>query len=206
MSYYRAKYINGCGPYWYEAESVRNKDGSVTQKHIRYIGKHKPASAGAGQPQIEKYEPAGEPAEKGGHISRKWSPERRRRAQLVADQVGCTPMEADALIKRARQKGYDYDEVDWDRLQGKDLEFSERVGKLEDQVGNTRTKREAKQQHVAAMKADRASQRRRKADGDNYDPETDTEGEYAYRTALAEYEEERGAAGHRSSGYADEMT
>jgi len=63
--------------------------------------------------------------------------ERRRRANYVAKTVGCNPIEADALIRRARNNGYDYDVVDWDTLQGKDLQFDERIGKLEHMVGRT---------------------------------------------------------------------
>jgi len=69
--------------------------------------------------------------------SKKWSAERRRRANYVAKTVGCNPIEADALIRRARNNGYDYDVVDWDTLQGKDLQFDERIGKLEHMVGRT---------------------------------------------------------------------
>lgn len=69
--------------------------------------------------------------------SRKWSRERRRRANDVAKTVGCDAIQADALIRRARGNGYDYDTVDWDQLQGHDLQFDERVGKLEHMVGRT---------------------------------------------------------------------
>jgi len=69
--------------------------------------------------------------------SKKWSAERRRRANYVANTVGCSVIQGDALIRRARSNGYDYDVVDWDRLQGKDLQFDERVGKLEHMIGRT---------------------------------------------------------------------
>lgn len=69
--------------------------------------------------------------------SKKWGAERRRRANYVAKTVDCNPIEADALIRRARSNGYDYDIVDWDQLQGKDLQFDERIGKLEHMVGKT---------------------------------------------------------------------
>jgi hypothetical protein len=69
--------------------------------------------------------------------SRKWNAERRRRAKYVAEVVGCSGVQADALIRRARGNGYEYDTVDWDQLQGRDLQFDERLGKLEHMVGKT---------------------------------------------------------------------
>jgi hypothetical protein len=69
--------------------------------------------------------------------SRKWNAERRRRAKYVAGVVGCSGVQADALIRRARGNGYEYDTVDWDQLQGHDLQFDERLGKLEHMVGRT---------------------------------------------------------------------
>jgi hypothetical protein len=61
----------------------------------------------------------------------KWDPERKRRAEVVSRSVGCSMFEADALIQRAKRAGCDYDLVDWDAIQGSDLEFSERVEKLD---------------------------------------------------------------------------
>ncbi len=73
----------------------------------------------------------------------KWSAERRKRAETVAGTVGCTMFEADAMIARAKRAGLDHDLVDWDAIQGKDLEFSERVERLERQLGReTMTKSE----------------------------------------------------------------
>lgn len=45
MSYVRAKYINGYGPYYYEVETEK-VDGRTVQKHVRYLGKNKPAGKG----------------------------------------------------------------------------------------------------------------------------------------------------------------
>ena len=61
----------------------------------------------------------------------KWDPERKRRAEYVAKTVGCNLFEADALIQRAKRAGIDYDLVDWDAVQGYELEFSEKVEKLD---------------------------------------------------------------------------
>ena len=61
----------------------------------------------------------------------KWDPERKRRAETVAKTVGCSVFEADALISRAKRAGIDYDLVNWDAIQGKDLEYSEWVEKLD---------------------------------------------------------------------------
>lgn len=74
--------------------------------------------------------------------SKRWSTERRRRAKYVADTVGCSVIQADALIRRAHSKGWDYDTVDWDQIQGKDLQYDERLGKLEHMVGKTYTEGE----------------------------------------------------------------
>lgn len=83
-----------------------------------------------------------------GH-SKKWGAERRRRANYVADTVGCSAIQADALIRRARGNGYDYDVVDWDQLQGKDLQFDERIGKLEHMIGTTYLEGEREQVYRA---------------------------------------------------------
>lgn len=69
--------------------------------------------------------------------STKWSAERRRRANYVAETTGCNAIQGDALIRRARGIGWDYDVVDWDQIQGKDLQYDERVGKLEQMIGKT---------------------------------------------------------------------
>ncbi len=76
---------------------------------------------------------------------KKWSPERRRRAQIVAGVLGTGVVQADRLIARAKRKGWEWDEVDWDQLSGKDLSFQERVGRLEEQLGPTTTGEEEKE-------------------------------------------------------------
>jgi len=73
---------------------------------------------------------------------KKWSAERRRRANYVAETTKCSTIQADSLIRRAHLKGWDYDTVDWDQLQGKDLQYDERVGKLEQMIGKTYTEGE----------------------------------------------------------------
>lgn len=203
MSYYRYKYINGYGPYWYEVKSVRHGD-TVEQVHIRYIGKNRPTKVKAGQSTVKSdYErKRGDEAVdvKGRNKTKKWSAERKRRAELVAKEADCSVVEADGLIQRAKSKGYDYDEVDWDELQGKDLEYSERVEKLEKQVGTTRTRREAKTQSREAERSWRAAEKRRAAEGENYDPEDDLELQYAYESSKADYEEEQASMGRRTGG------
>lgn len=74
--------------------------------------------------------------------AKKWTTERRRRANYVAETTGCNAIQADSLIRRAHLKGWDYDTVDWDQLQGKDLQYDERLGKLEQMVGKTYTEGE----------------------------------------------------------------
>jgi hypothetical protein len=74
----------------------------------------------------------------------KWSAQRKKEAKATADRVGCSTIQADALNQRAKRAGRQYDEVDFDQLQGKDLQYSERVAKLDQQLGvSTRTKGEA---------------------------------------------------------------
>jgi hypothetical protein len=74
----------------------------------------------------------------------KWSPQRKKEAQEISRRVGCSPIQADALNQRAKRAGQSYDTVDWDQVQGKDLTYPERVGKLDQTVGRrTRTKGEA---------------------------------------------------------------
>jgi len=51
-------------------------------------------------------------------------------------------IEANALVERVRNKGIDPDKVDWDRIQGKDLVYEDRVRKLEKMVGKTYTDEE----------------------------------------------------------------
>ena len=73
----------------------------------------------------------------------RWSRERRKRATYVSETTGCSVIEADALIQRAKSAGRDYDTVDWDRMQGRDLTYHERVNKLDETVGRqTATKAE----------------------------------------------------------------
>lgn len=71
--------------------------------------------------------------------AKRWTATRRKRARYVARTTGATVMQADHLITRAQSKGWDYDTVNWDELQGKDLSYDERVRKLQSQVGRTTT-------------------------------------------------------------------
>jgi hypothetical protein len=73
----------------------------------------------------------------------KWDSERKRRANYVASVTGATVIEADALINRAAAKGWDYDTVDWDQLQGRDLSYADRLERLERMVGATTTSKGA---------------------------------------------------------------
>lgn len=50
--------------------------------------------------------------------------------------------EADQLIRRASLANMEYDRVDWDAIQGKDLEYTEWLEKLERQTGKTFTEDE----------------------------------------------------------------
>lgn len=68
-----------------------------------------------------------------------WKRERKRRAAMVARTLVSDMITADALIQRAERKGWDYDVVSWDELQGRDLGFGDRVARLERQTGETQT-------------------------------------------------------------------
>ncbi len=67
----------------------------------------------------------------------KWTPERRRRAQIVAGILGTGVIQADRLISRAERKGFSWDEITWEELSGRDLSFQDRVDKLEEMIGPT---------------------------------------------------------------------
>lgn len=148
MTYVRSKNIKG-HTYYYEVRSVREGD-KVRQEYVRYLGKTAP---GANKSElgttrkIEDYGPKDEPRQKSrkDKASSKWSPERKRRAKIVSNQTGATLNESDKLIQRAENSGVAWDKVDWDALQGEDLTYSERVKKLDQQVGHeTRTRTEQK--------------------------------------------------------------
>jgi hypothetical protein len=68
-----------------------------------------------------------------------WSRERKKRARYVARTTGSSVLEADALIKRAASRDQDYDTMDWDAVQGRDLTYSERVDKMDAMIGRTST-------------------------------------------------------------------
>jgi hypothetical protein len=88
---------------------------------------------------IEKaYEPAKAEVQRRRHKPR-WTRERKKRAKYVSRTTGATVLESDALIKRANSKGHDYDTYNWDRIQGKDLTYGERVRKMESGIGKTTT-------------------------------------------------------------------
>lgn len=85
----------------------------------------------------------------------RWDPERKRRAETVAEIVGCSIFEADALIQRAKRAGYDYDVVNWDSIQGKDLEYTELVEKLDRDL-NTETTTKTEEDHVIDWQMEKA--------------------------------------------------
>lgn len=76
------------------------------------------------------------------YVKPSWDRERKRRAAMVARSLASDMITADALIGRAERKGWDYDTVNWDELQGKDLMFMDRLNRLERQTGETQTRME----------------------------------------------------------------
>ena len=146
MAFVRSKEIKG-HTYYYLVESVREGD-KVRQKHIRYLGK---TASGAKYSELgttkklETYTGKAHDHPSTEKTKRKWGSERKRRSAIVSDAVGCSHNTADKLINRAEGAGVSWDRVDWDAIQGKDLTYSERVTKLDEQLGReTRTKSEAK--------------------------------------------------------------
>lgn len=85
----------------------------------------------------------------------KWDPERKRRAEYVAKTVGCNLFEADALIQRAKRAGTDFDLVNWDAVQGSDLEYSEKVEKL-DQTLHKETMTKGEEDHYIDWQLEKA--------------------------------------------------
>jgi len=74
----------------------------------------------------------------------RWTPQRKKEAKAISESTGCSIIQADSMNQRAKRAGKAYDEVPWDEIQGKDLTYSERVEKLDNQLGTrTRTKTEA---------------------------------------------------------------
>jgi FKBP-type peptidyl-prolyl cis-trans isomerase len=71
---------------------------------------------------------------------------------------------------------------------------------MEKQTGSTRTRKEAKTQSKQAEKSYRASEKRKVAEGENYDPEDDLELQYAYQASKADYEEEQAGKGRATGG------
>ena len=54
--------------------------------------------------------------------------------------TGASYFQSKGLRTRAKKKGIDYDLIDWDRMQGKDLTYDDRLQRLEKMVGKTTTK------------------------------------------------------------------
>jgi len=64
----------------------------------------------------------------------------KKEIESIMDRTGATYFQARGLWKRAKEKGFDYDTVDWDQLQGKDLTYKDRIETLEQMVGKTSSK------------------------------------------------------------------
>jgi len=70
------------------------------------------------------------------------SEERRNVMYVMKVTENNNYIESKALIDRAKGQGVEYDQVDWDELQGADLTYGDRVSRLDDQVGKTYTEEE----------------------------------------------------------------
>lgn len=76
-------------------------------------------------------------------VSRSWTKLRHEQADAVVRACDCPKLQADALISTVKRVGIDPSKVDWDQLQGADLSYDERLGKLEQMTGvSTRTTKE----------------------------------------------------------------
>ena len=155
MSFVRSKMINGYGPYYYEVRSVW-ENGTCRQEHIRYIGTSPGGGARSSDtPLVPKsVEPRkgylefgeGEAAER--KMPKTWDRLRRERAESISRATGASPFQADALAKTAWRMGLDPERVDWDRLQGKDLSYDEKVEMLGEMSGiSTKTEKERELEH-----------------------------------------------------------
>jgi hypothetical protein len=126
-----------------EADKTRRQiEGSVAAKELEAM-KAELLSSGKDIPQVEEQAsvgdllaPAAAPVQIEPQASindlRLWSPERKKAARYVQGAIGSRSiLEADALMQRARGVGKDYDVVNWDEVQGKDLSYHERVAKLD---------------------------------------------------------------------------
>ena len=155
MSFVRSKYINGCGPYYYEVRSVW-ENGTCRQEHIRYIGTSPETAQSAPSktlvPKSEEprkgYLDVGEGEASERKIPKTWDRQRYSRAKVIAESTGSTYFQADALAKTAWRIGLDPGKVDWDQLQGKDLSYDEKVEKLGEMTGmSTKTEKEQELEH-----------------------------------------------------------
>lgn len=61
----------------------------------------------------------------------------KKQVNYIKDTTKCNYIEAQGLLQRCHRKGITYDEVNWDRLQGKDLSYRDRVDRLDKQIGKT---------------------------------------------------------------------
>lgn len=59
------------------------------------------------------------------------------KVRYIMDTTDSSWAQARGLYYRAKHKGVSYDKVDWDAIQGEDLVYSEKVEKLEKQIGPT---------------------------------------------------------------------
>lgn len=150
MSYVRSKIINGCGPYYYEVRCVRNSSKPYPiQEHIRYIGtspgtRSSTPSNGVvpkSEDRPKGYLDVGDESER--TMPKTWDRQRRERAKVIAESTKSSYFQADALAKTAWRMGLDPSKVDWDQLQGKDMEYDEKVSRLGEMSGqSTKTDKE----------------------------------------------------------------
>ena len=73
---------------------------------------------------------------------RKESKRTKEEIKYVMETTDSSYAQARGLLERAKRKGYSYDTVDWDQIQGKDLTYNEKLERLERFIGKTKKKSE----------------------------------------------------------------
>jgi hypothetical protein len=135
MTYIRSRLINGYGPYDYEVKSVR-KGKKVEQVFVQYLGRTSERNVVAKSREPKKgYLEFGEGETTERKMPKTWDRLRRERAQSISRATGASPFQADALAKTAWRMGLDPGRVDWDRLQGRDLSYDEKIEMLGEMSG-----------------------------------------------------------------------
>jgi hypothetical protein len=123
------------------SDAPESKKEKVEQRRVRKAAEELKVERDRAQRSLDDFYQ--EEVEASSRSKTKWSAQRKKEARSISEGTGCSIIQADAMNQRAKRAGRSYDEVSWDDVQGKDLTYSERVEKLDAQLGTrTRTKSE----------------------------------------------------------------